>query len=489
MPIVLNAKVVLQAPDSFYKNEVVSFRIVATGEDIKIPVIKNIDGNIVTNGGTSKHTTIINGSKSYQFIQGYALKSQKDIHIPSFEVEIDNKIEKTKAKTIKMLEANKTKSDLYDLEISVDKKNIYVGEALIFTLKFKYKKDIDIVNLEYNKPNFENFWVKDLKSPQSQNNYTKYAEQEIKYLLFPQKPGKIELGPLKIGVVTASNNARRGFFLSSSTETTPVYSNKINININPLPQDINLIGDFSIKSTIDKTVIDQGEAVSYKLYIQGRGNIDDLDEVEINIPSTTIYDNPSTKKYDIENNLYGGKYSKIYSIVGKEDFAIPSIEIKYFDKKTKTVKTVKTKKYEIKVNPKSIKKSKLEVSDILPNEEKTTVSNSTIEKTAIVLLTYEEKIIYFLSGLIVGVVCFFIFSFLKNRNKSTKNVTLLQRMKKTKTQDELFKLLIVYINIDEELDKIIYSLENISLQEYKKEKKHLILKVQELIQKDIKLDI
>ena len=50
------------------------------------------------------------------------------------------------------------------------------------------------------------------------------------------------------------------------------------------------------------------------------------------------------KEYNIKGNIYGGKYSKIYSIVGKENFTIPSIAVKYFDKKTATVKTIKTKK-------------------------------------------------------------------------------------------------------------------------------------------------
>ena len=197
LPFILNAKVVLQAPDTFYKNDVVNFKIVASGIDINIPDITNIDGNVVSNSGTSRHTTIINGSRSYKFVQGYALVGTKDIHIPSFEIMIDNKIEKTKAKTIKMLNVEKTKSDLYNLSIEVDKKNVYVGEAIEFTLKFKYKKDLEIVSLDFTKPKFENFWVKELKPKDAQNNYTAYVEQEIKYLLFPQNAGKIEVEPLK----------------------------------------------------------------------------------------------------------------------------------------------------------------------------------------------------------------------------------------------------------------------------------------------------
>ena len=483
-PLVLNGKVLLDAPDTFYKNDVVSFKIIATGSDIKMPVIKNIDGNRVEEAGTSRHTTVINGARSYRFIQTYVIKSDKDIHIPAIDVEIDGKIEKTVPKIMRVLQVNKTKSDLYDLQISVDKNNAYVGEAIEFTLKFKYKKDLDIVGLDYAKPSFENFWVKELKAKDAQNNNSQYMEQEIKYLLFPQKSGKVEFEPLKIGVSTVEKNYRGGFFLSTPTTTTPVYSNKLTIDVKALPQGINLIGDFTIKATVDKTEIEHGDAVSYKLYIEGRGNIDDLDDVKIDIPNTTMYDNPSEKEYNIKENLYGGKYSKIYSIVGKENFTIPSIEIKYFDKKTKTVKTISTKKYDITVNNKVQNERKLEVA--IPQKESISKTNVKVET---ITTTDNEKVIYFLIGLLCGICLLGIYIFLKNKSPEKKEIPLVKSIKNAKTPTELFKILVVYINIDEELDKIIYKLENLSLQEYKKEKKDIVKILDKMIKKDMTLDI
>lgn len=483
LPLILNAKVILQAPDTFYKNDVINFKIIVTGTDIKMPDIKSIDGNVVQSTGTSRHTTIINGARTYQFVQAYAMIGKKDIKMPSFDILVDKKVIKTKAKIIKMLKVQKTKSDLYDLKISVDKKDVYVGEAIEFVLKFRYKKDLDIVNLDYQKPSFENFWVKELKPQQSQNNYTQYTEQEIKYLLFPQKAGNIKLDPVKIGVTTMQNGYKGGFYLSSPTQTTPVYSNELHLNVKPLPNDTSLIGDFKIDATVDKSVVDEGDAISYKLYIEGRGNIDDLDEVNIEIANTTIYDNPSKKEYNLKNNIYGGKYSKIYSIVATENFTIPSIKIKYFDKKTASVKTIKTKAYKIKVNKKTIKENKLEVSTI----EKDEVSNS-IQKVEVIQTTDNEKIIFFFVGLLCGMMLIGIYFLYKLKVTKNEDIPLLSSAKKADTPNELFKLLLVYINIDEELDKIIYKLEKTSLSEYKTEKKTIIKKIKELITKGVKLD-
>jgi len=64
----------------------------------------------------------------------------------------------------------------------------------------------------------------------------------------------------------------------------------------------------------------------------------------------------------------------------------------------------------------------------------------------------------------------------------------LKKVRTTKTPNELFKILLVYINIDKELDKIIYKLEKLSQEEYKKEKRNILKVLKELIEKDIKLD-
>ncbi|PIF04686.1 MAG: hypothetical protein CSA86_01090 [Arcobacter sp.] len=486
LPLILNAKVILQAPDSFYKNDVITFKIIATGSDIVMPEIKNIDGNIVQNAGSSKNITIINGDRTYEVSNTYALVGSKDIHIPPFEIMIDNKIEKTEAKVIKMQEVKKTKSDLFDLEISVDKKNVYVGEAIEYTLKFKYRKDLEIVGLDFTKPQFENFWVKDIKSQELQNNYTNYLEQEIKYLLFPQKPGKIILEPVKIGVKTVKSGYGGGFYFTPPTDTRFVYSNKIELNVQALPKNINLIGDFSIKTTIDKDTVNQGDAVSYKLYIEGRGNIDDLDEINLDIKNTTIYDNPAKKEYNIVNNKYGGTYTKAYSIIGQSNFTIPSVEIKYFDKKTSSVKTIKSKEYFIKVKEKVAKKVKLEVLDTQQE-----IKSDKIKKIdrKIITTTDNEKILYFIFGLLCGILLFGVFILWKQRLKKRKEVPLITSVKKAKTPEELFKILLIYINIDEKLDRIIYELENLTLEKYKKEKSHIVKVVQELVKKDKKLDI
>ncbi|MEA2017280.1 MAG: BatD family protein [Campylobacterota bacterium] len=486
LPYIIYAKATLEVPKSFFKGEVVNFSIVCRGGSIKIPPITSIEGIAVQSTGTSKQTTIINGVRKHIFTKSYSFMPVKDTTIPSFDITIDNQIQKTKIEKIVMMKVEKTNSKYYDLDIKVDKNNGYVGEGILFDLTFKYRKELSVVGLDFSKPDFNNFWVKELKNNQEQPFNDDYRYQKLTYLLFPQKSGKLEIGPLKIGIVTRDNKYENNFFLSSSTKSTPVYSNTINLDIKKLPKDVNLIGDFNIVSTVDKNSLESGEAVAYKVIVKGRGNIDDVDEIKLDIPNATIYENPSNKQYNMQNNKYGGVYTKTFSIVAGENFTIPSFTIKYFDKKTKSVKTIQTKSYDIKVKAQQKVESKLEVT--------TTNSDEVVQKekvvTKIVETTDQQKIIYFFIGLFVGVLIVLLYILFRNRTIKKDDDPIIKTIKKIKTQDELFKVLIVYINIDDNLDKIIYKLENkLENSEFKMIKKELLNIFQELEKKDIKLNI
>lgn len=474
LPIFLNAKVILNAPKTFYKGEIVEFSIIASGANVEIPDINNINGIPVQNVGTSTQTNIINGKRSDKIIKSFIFRPKNDLTIPAFLVKVDGKVEKTKPKKLKAIKVEKTKSSLYELDIKVDNKTPYVGESIYFTLTFKYKRDLDILSLEFEKPDFENFWVKELKTSPLKPSNDGYVHQELSYILFPQKAGKMVLGPLKIGVVTRDGKyGNNSFFMTTSTKTTPVYSNSINLDIKQLPKDIKLVGEFDIKTTIDKQNINQGEAVSYKVIISGKGNIDDIDEIKLDLPNSTIYENPSKKEYNIDGNKYGGVYTKVFSIVPTKDITIPSVSLSYFDKNEKKIKNLKTKVYDIKVNGIKNKSVQLEVAndDLVSKVKEQAIIKQTIKTT-----TDNQKLIYFIFGVLLGVLLtIIVVLILKNKKVKKEDTPILKTIKSSNSSAQLLKQLVAYINIDKELDKMIYSLEHrLSKEEFKKIKTDII---------------
>lgn len=481
LPYILYAKVTLTAPDNFFKGDRVIFKISASGGDVMFPNITNIDGVAVQSAGTSSSTTIINGARNQTLTKTFAIMANNDIVIPSFKINVNGKIEETKSKIVKMKLVEKTVSDIYDLEIKVNKKEGYVGEDILFTLIFKYKKNAPIVDLNFYKPVFENFWTKELEA-KKQTIQGEYIVQELNYLLFPQKDGKLVIDPLRIDAIVTDNSSQSyGFFNTQLTKSIPIYSNTLNLKVKPLPENIKLIGDFEISSTIDKDTINQGDAISYKLTIKGRGNLDDLDEIKLSIPNATIYDNKSKKEFDITNNLYGGVFNKTYSIVAQNNFEIPQISLKYFDKKTKTIKTIKTKSYNIKVNGVTKKTAVLEVA----KTKDTPIVSQTKVIEKVVVTSDKQKILFFIFGIFFASIVISLYFILKNRRDKKEDTPLIKQIKKTNSKQELLKILVVYINIDKQLDKIIYNLEDKNNSSDLKKLKKEILN----IVKDKKLEI
>ena len=81
-----------------------------------------------------------------------------------------------------------------------------------------------------------------------------------------------------------------------------IYSNALDLNIKALPSETNLIGDFDIKASVNKSDIKSGEAISFKLEIKGSGNIEDIKDIKLNIPNTTIYENKASVNASYKNN-------------------------------------------------------------------------------------------------------------------------------------------------------------------------------------------
>ncbi|WP_428028588.1 BatD family protein, partial [Arcobacter sp.] len=146
--------VALKSNNNFILGENFVFEIEANGSDIEFPNIDKIDNQIVVNLGTSRTITSINGNVVNKIKKTYSFKPQKDFILPSFEVKIDGKSFNTKEKSITSYIPKKSKLKNFDFEISLNKSSLFVGEESVLNLKFKYKKDLQIVDLAFNMPIF-----------------------------------------------------------------------------------------------------------------------------------------------------------------------------------------------------------------------------------------------------------------------------------------------------------------------------------------------
>lgn len=468
----LFSSVQLNIPKDVIKGEPLFFSIVVTGNDITLPPLKTIDSYSVQEVSSSTSTNIINSLITKKIKKVYSLHPSKDLLFPALKFVVDGKEYFSKERNIILKNAEKTVSPNFELSLKSEVKELYLNENFVLTLVFKYKKSANIVDLSFEKPNFDNFWYKQLDDSK-QYQEGEFVIQELKFLLFPLKTGILKINPLKINaqIMEASNSFS---FFSNATSTVKIYSNELEFSVKELPSNISLIGRFDIKAQTNKIEINQGEAVSYKLEINGYGNIDDIKDIKLDIKDTTIYENKPLVKAKYEDNKYKGTYTKVFSIIPNKSIIIPKISLEYFDKELNTV--VLKQSDEIKVNVKNIsiqKKSELiQKTDTKINEKEVI---KIIEKNSI-----KDRVIFFSLGLFLGILILSLYLYaIKYKNKNKRYETsLLKKIKKSKSKDELLRILAVYLKIDSSLDELIFKLEK--KDDIKLLKKDIILKIKEL---------
>lgn len=469
----LFSSVRLKSPSSFYENEAFLFSFEMSANEIKIPKINKIDDYEVFPAGNSSSYSSINGKIQRTIKRTYAIYPKKDFIIPSFTFILNGKEIKSLSKKISKIKIKKTKSQNFDLSIISNKKDLYVGEDTLLTIVFKYKKDLQLVDLSLDNPVFNNFWFMALDD-NKQYEENGYIVQKLFFLIFPQKEGLLNIPSIKVNLKVLDAYSNSFSFFTNESKSLKIYSNDLFFNVKSLPENISLFGDFKISTKVNASIIKEGEAISYKINIEGFGNIDDLEDIKLSIDNTSIYENKAKIEKSIKNSLYYASYNKSFSIIANKDFTIPSYTLSYLDKKTKTIKTIKSKEYKI-----SVVKNKIDEKIILEKNSIKKINDDIVYKN-----DYKNNIFFFILGSIFTLVIFFIYKFIKIKPfKENRDLSLIIKVKSCKNKNDLLKLLSKYLLKNKELDEKIYILEESKISDYSLHKKEIINLIKNLIKK------
>lgn len=462
------ADVKLDAKSTFVKGEAYTFKIIATGKDIQFANIEKIDNQPVDVISTQNVVNIINSKMQKKIIKVFRFFPTSSFTIPSFNFTIDNKQYKTDSKKVEQKELKKSNLSYADFEISTSKSSVYVAQGFKLKVKFKYLEELNVQDLSISNADFKDFWYKQTDNSK-QYKEDGFIVNELEFLLFAQKSGKLRIEPFKIIMKLLDLNSSS--FFNSSYSTRQIYSNSLTIDVKPLPENINLMGDFNIKTSIDNLSINQGDAVSYKVEVSGYGNIDDIKDFKLQIEDAQVFENKPKIDTKIENGKLYGTYEKSFSIVPSKTIDIKPLTLKYFDAKTKKVITKKTKSYKINVKQKSSKRPEL-----------LTAKQTEVVKKEIIKSSIKDRIIFFLLGCVFALLIVYLYNYVINKRfKKQKESNLLTKIKTSKTASELIKVLAFMIKKDDNLDKLIFKLQNIdNIHEFKSIKKEIYLLVKEI---------
>ncbi len=322
------------------------------------------------------------------------------------------------------------------LRLEANKKTCYEGEPIIATYKL-YTRLRSESNLTKN-PSFNGFSVIDMMQPNDGTNYSNeklngkmynaYTLRRVQ--LFPLQAGDLNLETAsidnKINFIKYSGKINGNYNIdpnSMVTENVTLTSNPLIITVKPLPTEgkpINFngaVGNFDIKTSLQKNRIGLNETGKLLVTISGAGNLQLITCPKIQWPSTVeTFDAKLTDNIDNSTvPLSGSKTFEIPFTVNKiGNLQTPNIQFSFFNPNTASYKTVTAAAIPFTVAQYiDTAVSKLEAT---ANANKPTAFNSFFAKRWLVILMIATTFI-------IGLVLYFVKGDKKENKEEKKQTT------------------------------------------------------------------
>ncbi|MDB5048541.1 MAG: Oxygen tolerance [Fibrobacteres bacterium] len=239
---------------------------------------------------------------------------------------------------------------------SLSKKSAFIGEQLLYNLRIIPAQGVQQINLpqDLQKLIGEKFWFqrldKNVEAKVVKINGENVRVFDVRIVLFPLLPGKVELSGIPVDYQQVSRNQRRRtgsvfdmfddqFFNGASVVNMTAMASPISMEVSPLPGEApadftGSVGEYSLTANIDKTSLASGDALTLTVTIRGDGEpktitkpkLPDLGQFEVFDPEV------STGSAVQGSTLVTTKTFK-YVVVPhrKGDYSLGPVAFSYFD--------------------------------------------------------------------------------------------------------------------------------------------------------------
>lgn len=360
-----------------------------------------------------------------------------------------------------------TSDDIF-IKALVSNTNPWVGEQIIVTYKIFTR--IPLTQLNISKyPSLPGFWSEDLMKNQQITesgpeviNGIQYSTAELKKVaLFPQKSGKLKLDPLEADCIAPikiqqskrrSNDPFERFFddpffnRNIRNVELKLSSDPVTINVSQLPLTnkpasfSGAVGYFDINTQVDKQNLKANEALTYKVKISGRGNLELIDKFNISFPPDfEVYDPKIINKISTSGNGISGSRTFEYLLIPRNagNFIIPSVRFSYFNTNTGNYITKTTQEYTIKVEKGDLSPGQTSYSGINQEDVKYIgrdirhINQGPLQFTPVGYYLFNSITFYLWIGGLLTISLLMIFLIRQNQKKKA-NVALMKNKKATR---------------------------------------------------------
>jgi hypothetical protein len=218
-----------------------------------------------------------------------------------------------------------TDNDIY-VSLLLDKKEAYIGEQIVATVKVFTKQRLSGVDQEFKGPDYTGFFTEPIVVPPLRSLQREAISGDIfftgvlrKVMIIPQKTGELTIGPFELDVAVRQEVRRKindpffDEFAFPEVQQIPVKlrSKPVKVRVKALPPNApasftGAVGKYSLSSSLNKTETHTNEPLTLRFTVTGKGNLKLINEIDMKVP----YD---IEKYDpvisthMDNPLSGSK--------------------------------------------------------------------------------------------------------------------------------------------------------------------------------------
>lgn len=276
----------------------------------------------------------------------------------------------------------KSKSDKAQIDDHISKDDIFIkafsskleayqGEAVVVTHKLYIKTQNRGYSIE--RAVFDPtdaFWTGALdlnqrdESTETVNGKTYTVYTIKKTAFYPTKTGKVTIPKLNLTLrVRVPATVRDPFWGTYSTyksQDVSLVSNDIAIKAKPMPNsrsaETDVVGNFTVTSSLNKSEIRVNEAVVLTVTLSGTGNLHRIgaDDLNIDFPADCDVTYPKvTGNISAKGDIVSGSKTFKYTIIPRSEgtFRIPGASYQYYDYDSGSYKTITSQDYQIEVGP------------------------------------------------------------------------------------------------------------------------------------------
>jgi len=337
------------------KGNPVQLRIKAIGEAAAFPNIRDIAGVMVTNSGTSRQSSMqitVNGMKNEtSTVRKYIFVPEHNMTIPSYSVRIGGEEYKTDPIEINVVDSSAPKvkkNEKFSFELKSDKHSISVGESFVITVYLSISNSMQSVQVsDYVAPTSADFFIKEIVG-QKEYEHDGYTVIEKRYIVTPKKEGKcsIKAAVAKLGQADWS---RQDIFGRPGISWAEVASNGLALDVAPLKNDADLVGDFTLTVKIDKEEAKANKPINLIVHIEGQGNLEDFEFPKYEIDGVNVFSDEAKVESHVKQTSLESSYTKSFAFISAQDFTIPARKITVYNPKIKETEILEIPRYDIHI--------------------------------------------------------------------------------------------------------------------------------------------